>query len=1021
MTKLVILTHNERRRFDSPPMFNPNERALFFALNNTELQITQELRTATNKVGFVLQLGYFRSQGKFFTAEQFRKQNIDYVINSLNVDPNKVNLFSYQKKIPADHRKRILSLSRWQPFDQSQKEKIIAHALWLVERQFSPKHIFLSIIDFCWQNKIEVPTYNALAIIITQSYNQFEQKLIDILSSKLTKYHQEKLEKIIGLNTVENKKRMQRPLITLIKQINHSLKPSDIQENVDTFNVFQEYFNEFKALIEELELSDQATEYFATWVQKSTVFQLNQFHNRNKLYLHLLCYIKHQFYFRRDILIDIFLKSSNASINSGKKKLNALEKETRAERNKAIKKLSVSNKNSRELIEAITKTLKSPMLTESGKLSKIEEMIDAFNITHNEIEKTKMIHFEQSLDAISNHESFFDILESLSIKLQRRASDIVKILEFNPETSSVNLISAINHFKKYDGELNSHPPLDFLTKEEIDSLYRNEKFRTSLYKILLFSHMESAIKSGHLNLLYSYRYKAIHEYLIDENLWKLKKETLLENAGLIHFLDVNKVLNKLKNQLEEKYTIVNENFIGGKNSHLTIDIKGKIKLTTPKIDSDESEYISTLLSQSGFVPILQILTDINRITDYASSFKHFSIKHKKMNPTPIMIMAGILGKGCNIGISRIANISTGITEDALKNVVNWCFNLKNIQCANNKILGITNKLFLVNHFRHHAEQLHTGGDGQKVNVAVDSLLSSYSFKYFGKGKGVTIYTFLDERQLLFYSTVISSSEREAAYVIDGLLQNEVVKSNIHSTDTHGYTENIFATTYFIHTAFAPRIKKIAKQKIYSFSSRKAYENRGYKILPSRTINTKLIENYWDDILRFMTTIKLKHTSASQLFKRLSSYAKDHPLYQAIKEFGRIIKSIFILTYFDDVKLRQRIEKQLNKVELSNKFSKAVFFANNQEFQYGDAEAQKVAAACKVLIQNAIVLWNYLYLSQLLINNADRNERKRMIDSIKRGSIITWQHINMQGEYDFTKHVSNDQLFDIEKIFELGVA
>ena len=56
----------------------------------------------------------------------------------------------------------------------------------------------------------------------------------------------------------------------------------------------------------------------------------------------------------------------------------------------------------------------------------------------------------------------------------------------------------------------------------------------------------------------------------------------------------------------------------------------------------------------------------------------------------------------------------------------------------------------------------------------------------------------------------------------------------------------------------------------------------------------------------MATIKLKHTLVSQLFKRLSSYAKDYPLYQAIKEFGRIIKSISILTYFDDVELRQRI-------------------------------------------------------------------------------------------------------------------
>lgn len=183
---------------------------------------------------------------------------------------------------------------------------------------------------------------------------------------------------------------------------------------------------------------------------------------------------------------------------------------------------------------------------------------------------------------------------------------------------------------------------------------------------------------------------------------------------------------------------------------------------------------------------------------------------------------------------------------------------------------------------------------------------------FGKDKGVSIYTFIDERQLLFHLTVISSSEREAAYVIDGLLQNDVVKSDIHSTDTHGFTETIFAATHFIGTTFAPRFKSIGSQRIYAFSAKKTYEKRGYKILPSRIINLKLIKNNWDDILRFMVTIKLKHTSASQLLKRLSSYAKDHPLYKALKEFGKIIKSIFILTYFDDLEFRQRIEKQLNK-------------------------------------------------------------------------------------------------------------
>jgi Transposase and inactivated derivatives, TnpA family len=168
----------------------------------------------------------------------------------------------------------------------------------------------------------------------------------------------------------------------------------------------------------------------------------------------------------------------------------------------------------------------------------------------------------------------------------------------------------------------------------------------------------------------------------------------------------------------------------------------------------------------------------------------------------------------------------------------------------------------------------------------------------------------------------------------------------------------------------------------------------------------------------MTTLKLKYTTASQLFKRLSSYAKDHPLYKSIKEFGRIIKSIYILSYFDDVELRQRIEKQLNKVELSNKFSKAIFFSNNQEFKQGAKEEQTVAATCMALIQNAILLWNYLYLSQMVVNNEDSKERTRIIHSIKRGSMMAWGHINLQGEYDFTKPAANDIPFDMEKILAL---
>ncbi|MEH6517336.1 MAG: Tn3 family transposase [Halioglobus sp.] len=115
---------------------------------------------------------------------------------------------------------------------------------------------------------------------------------------------------------------------------------------------------------------------------------------------------------------------------------------------------------------------------------------------------------------------------------------------------------------------------------------------------------------------------------------------------------------------------------------------------------------------------------------------------------------------------------------------------------------------------------------------------------------------------------------------------------------------------------------------------------------------------------------------------------------------------------------QRIEKQLNKVELANKFSAAVFYANNQEFQVGTNEEQEIATACKVLIQNATVLWNYLYLSQRLSTTADANDRQDMLEAITARSIIAWAHVNMQGEYDLTRTAANDDVFDMPSILAL---
>ena len=116
-------------------------------------------------------------------------------------------------------------------------------------------------------------------------------------------------------------------------------------------------------------------------------------------------------------------------------------------------------------------------------------------------------------------------------------------------------------------------------------------------------------------------------------------------------------------------------------------------------------------------------------------------------------------------------------------------------------------------------------------------------------------------------------------------------------------------------------------------------------------------------MRLIATIKLKEVTASDLFRRLNSYSKQHALYRALKAFGQVPKSLFILQVIDDPVLRQAIEKQLDRIEHVHRFTRAVSVGNPREFLQAEKEDQEMAEACKRLIKNCIICWNYLYLSQ----------------------------------------------------------
>lgn len=498
----------------------------------------------------------------------------------------------------------------------------------------------------------------------------------------------------------------------------------------------------------------------------------------------------------------------------------------------------------------------------------------------------------------------------------------MKYLQF--EENNTKIFKAIKYYQSKKGNITKSAPTNFLPETVEDLFSSDEKFRVSLYKALLYFYTADALKAGVINLSPAYRYLSLENYLIRKDIWDSDKDKLIEQAQLTEFKDILIVLGKLKPEIDEQYKTTNNNINSSANTYVKFDTKMRPIVNTPKVEKIETKATSSLFTECKYVPILKILKDIQQIVDYLSCFKHHSVKDKQILPDDNIFYAAIVGIGCNIGINKISSVSKGISEDILIDFVNWHFSLDNIQEANMKILALMEKL-AITHIKQDPGFIHTSSDGRKIISAVESLNANTSFKYFGKGFGVVNYSFIDNKNRSTYATSISSAEREGAYVIDGLLHNPDIQSDIHSTDTHGYSEVIFAVMYLLGIFFAPRIKGLKRATLYGFYARKMYESQGFKIIPDRYINEDLIIKEWDNIMRLIATIKLGHCTASQVFKRLSSYSKQNPLYCALKEFDRIIKTIFILKYIDDVELRQSIEKQLNRIELSNKFAKAISF------------------------------------------------------------------------------------------------
>lgn len=993
MARMKILSTAEQAVFDTPPLFNHLERKQFFDFPKTLLDRALHFRHPVSQVGFLISCGYFKATKRFFSPIDYHPRDIAYVSNQLATD--NISTEDYPDRTRQRHQKIILEFHGFKPFDKEAEAALATEINTMATTYLKPKLILDRCVDFLIQKRLQVPKSWALTELIRSGMQLHKSSLVELMDNHLTNEARLLLDDLFTTPDDQSRYRL-----TILKKLSQSTKPSQVKESIADFDTLSILYGQLDAILDALKLGHAGIRYFSGSVLKSEIFQIQR-RETNDRYIHATAFIAHQFFRTQDNLVDILLSVMATFQTTITREHKEHLFEQRKAQNQQLKKVVGELDTSVfGLIREIRSLTDNVSLSDALKVSQIRTLL----------EQGKTESFEQlktDLQRTGQSQTRYDILEKHSVRLQNRLSPILKAVTFEPVGQTDQLMEAIVHFKDRGGIITDKAPTGFLDTGECKALIDDAGiFRPSLYKVFLFQSVVAAIKSGHLNLRQSYKYRPMDSYMIDRERWKIDKPRLLERAGLTGFSDPEPLLKTLDTALYQHYRDTHAGI--DNNPHLTIRNDGSFHIKTPALNASETDPLQALFPRQHDVPLAQVLDTVDRHCGVLKAFEHWQQTHTPQTVSRPALLAGVMGLGCGIGVRKMARISSRMTESELENTVNWRFSLENIRAANDQVLKAMDQMELPNLYRRETDKLHTASDGQKFEVRRESLHASRSFKYFGQGQGVSAYTFVDERSFLWHSLMISASDRESAYVIDGLMRNDVVKSDIHSTDTHGYTEAVFGLTHLLGFSFAPRIKGVGRQTLYIFRP-KSRANPDWKITPDKTINANLIRENWDDILRLVATIKLKENTASDIFRRLNSYSRQHALYQALKAFGQIIKSLFILRYVNEVELRQAIEKQLNKVELANRFTRSVAVGNPREYTQVEKEDQEIAEGCNRLIKNSIICWNYLYLERQLEKLTDPDAKENLLRMIATHSPMTWAHVNLLGEYDFSEEKLRDSV------------
>ena len=510
-----------------------------------------------------------------------------------------------------------------------------------------------------------------------------------------------------------------------------------------------------------------------------------------------------------------------------------------------------------------------------------------------------------------------------------------------------------------------------------------------LWEVAVLFHLRESFRSGDVWLAHSRRFGDLKEALVPAEVARATPKLAMPFEPDIWLADRKA---RMSDALRRLARAAKAGAIPGGSIE---DGVLKIDRLTAAVPEEAEAMVLDLYKRLPEIRVTDLLLEVDDEVGFTEAFTHLHTGVPCKDR--IGLLNVLLAEGLNLGLSKMAGATNTHDYFQLSRLSRWHVEGEAMSRALAKVIEAQSALPMA---RFWGAGQTASSDGQFFPTTRQGEAMNLINAKYGQEPGLKAYTHVSDQFGPFATQTIPATVNEAPYILDGLLMTGAGQ-NIREqyADTGGFTDHVFAVTALLGFQFIPRIRDLPSKRLYIFEP--AACPKELKGLIGGKIKEPLITANWPDILRSAATMVAGVMPPSQLLRKFASYPRQHELAVALREIGRVERTLFIIDWLLDADMQRRAQIGLNKGEAHHALKNALRIGRQGEIRDRTTEGQHFRMAGLNLLAAIIIYWNTKHLGQAVTSRrrAGLNCSPHLLAHI---SPLGWAHILLTGEYRWPK-------------------